>query len=80
MAIPVAHFVSQADHRPHADPPSTGRAPADSDCILTREEGEQLAIAIPMARPVTVAKTNHYSILFRYNPEAIREVQQFLTG
>lgn len=27
MAIQVAHFVSQAAHRPHVDPPNTGRAP-----------------------------------------------------
>ena len=57
MAIPVAHFVSQADHCPHAEPPSTGRAPlADSDYILTREEGEQPAIAIPNARVINIAK------------------------
>ena len=29
---------------------------ADSDCILTREEGEQPAIAIPNARVINIAK------------------------
>ena len=54
--------------------------PTDYDSILTWEEGEQLASAIPNARLVTVAKADHYTILFRHNPEAIREVQEFLTG
>jgi len=75
MAIPVAHFVLQADHRPHADPPSTGRA---SDRLRLHPHsggGEQLAIAIPNARLIAIANADHYTILFRHNPEAIREVQ-----
>ena len=48
-AISVAHFVSQADHRPHADPPSTGRA---SDRLRLGRRGS-MAIAIPNARRIT---------------------------
>ena len=66
-------------HRPITAPTLILQAPAglltDSDCILTREEGEQLAIAIPNARLITIANAHHYTILFRHNPEAIREVQ-----
>jgi pimeloyl-ACP methyl ester carboxylesterase len=71
-------------HRQITAPTLILQAPAgfltDYDSILTWEEGEQLAIAIPNARLVTVAKADHYTILFRHNPEAIREVQEFLTG
>ena len=80
MAIPVAHFVSQADHCPHAEPPSTGRAPGRLRLHPDSGGGGQLAIAIPNARLITIAKADHYTILFRHNPEAIREVQEFLTG
>jgi len=52
----------------------------DSDCILSRDEGEQLAAAIPGARLVTVAGVNHYTILLGHNPEVIDEVQRFLTA
>ena len=68
-----------SNHRQIIAPTLILQAPAglltDSDCILTREEGEQLAIAIPNTRVITVAEANHYSILLRHNPEAIREVQ-----
>ena len=66
-------------YRPITAPTLILQAPAglltDSDCILTREEGEQLAIAIPNARLIAIANADHYTILFRHNPEAIREVQ-----
>ena len=52
----------------------------DSDCILSREEGEQLTAAIPDARLVTVAGVNHYTILFARNPEVIDKVQRFLAA
>ena len=65
-------------HRQITAPTLILQAPAglltDSNCILTREEGEQLAIAIPNARLITIAKADHYIILFRHNPEAIRDV------
>jgi len=65
-------------HRQITAPTLILQAPAglltDSNCILTREEGEQLAIAIPNARLITIAKADHYIILFRHNPEAIRGV------
>lgn len=52
----------------------------DDDCILSREEGERLAGAIPDARLVTVAGANHYTILFAPQPEAPSEVRRFLAG
>jgi len=58
-------------HRQITAPTQILQAPAgfltDYDSILTWEEGEQLAIAIPNARLVTVAKANRYSILVRHN-------------
>jgi pimeloyl-ACP methyl ester carboxylesterase len=60
------------------------RAPAglmtDSDCILSREEAERLAGAIPDARLVTVAGSNHYTILLSRQPEALGKVSRFLAG
>ena len=50
----------------------------DGDAIMTREEGERLAGAIPDARLVTVAGANHYTILFEIHPKALREVSRFL--
>jgi pimeloyl-ACP methyl ester carboxylesterase len=50
----------------------------NSDAIMTLEEGERLASAIPDARLVTVAGANHYTILFASHPEALREVSRFL--
>ncbi len=52
----------------------------ESDSIMTREEGEQLANAIPNARLLTVAGANHYTILFDLHSEALSEVRRFLAG
>ena len=76
MAISVAHFVSQADHRPHADPPSTGRA---SDRLRLHPHsggGGATGNRNPERAPhYTIAKADHYTILLlRHNPEAIRDV------
>jgi len=51
---------------------------SNNDGIMSREEGERLASAIPHARHVTVAGANHYTILFAYNAEALSEVRRFL--
>ena len=50
----------------------------EGDAIMTREEAERLAGAIPDARLVTVAGANHYTILFDFHPEALSEVKRFL--
>lgn len=52
----------------------------DSDCIMSREEGERLASAIRGARLLTVAAANHYTILLAPNAEALSEVNRFLAG
>jgi hypothetical protein len=74
MAILVAHFVSQTDHRPHADPPSTGRA---SDRLRLHPHsggGGATGHRNPERAPhYTIAKADHYTILLRHNPEAIRD-------
>lgn len=50
----------------------------DTDAIMSREEGERLANAIPHASLVTVVGTNHYSILLVPNLEVLSKVNQFL--
>jgi len=50
----------------------------DSDGIMSREEGERLASAIQDARLLTVARANHYTILFDFQPAALSEVKRFL--
>jgi pimeloyl-ACP methyl ester carboxylesterase len=52
----------------------------DTDAIMSQEEGERLANAIPHARLVTVVGANHYSILLAPNLEALSEVKRFLAG
>ena len=49
-----------------------------NDGIMSREEGERLASAIPDARLVTVPGANHYTILLASYPEALSEVKRFL--
>ncbi len=51
-----------------------------SDAILSREEGERLAAAIPDARLVTVARANHYTILLTFHDDALNEVNRFLAA
>jgi len=52
----------------------------DTDAIMSQEEGERLANAIPHARLVTVVGANHYSILLAPNQEALNEVKRFLAA
>ena len=52
----------------------------DTDAIMSQEEGERLANAIPGARLVTVARANHYTILLAPNLEALSEVNRFLAS
>ena len=71
-------------HQKIAAPTLILHAPAglltDTDAIMSREEGERLANAIPHARLVTVVGANHYSILLEPNLEAFNEVNRFLAS
>jgi pimeloyl-ACP methyl ester carboxylesterase len=48
------------------------------DCLMTQEEAEAMAHAIPRCTLVVVPGTNHYTILLGDNPAVVREVGAFL--
>jgi pimeloyl-ACP methyl ester carboxylesterase len=48
------------------------------DCLMTQEEAEAMAHAIPDCRLVTVESTNHYTVLLGGHPLVAREVRTFL--
>lgn len=48
------------------------------DCVMTQEEAEAMARAIPDCRLVVAPKTNHYTVLLADNPLAARELDAFL--
>lgn len=50
----------------------------EDDCLMTQEEAEALAHAIPSCRLVVVPGTNHYTILLGDHPLVRREVRAFL--
>jgi pimeloyl-ACP methyl ester carboxylesterase len=52
----------------------------DDDCLMTQEEAEAMAHAIPRCRLVVVPATNHYTVLLGAHPVAIREIRDFLGG
>jgi pimeloyl-ACP methyl ester carboxylesterase len=52
----------------------------DSDCLMTQEEAEAMARAIPDCRLVVAPGTNHYTILLGAHPLVRGEVQAFLAG
>ncbi|HSE04863.1 MAG TPA: alpha/beta hydrolase [Methylomirabilota bacterium] len=49
-----------------------------SDCLMTQEEAEALAHAIPRSRLVVVPGTNHYTVLLGQNPEVRSALLAFL--
>jgi len=51
-----------------------------TDCLMTREEGEAMAHAIPKSRLVVVPKTNHYTVLLGSHPKVKTALRAFLTG
>ncbi|MBI3028698.1 MAG: alpha/beta hydrolase [Candidatus Rokubacteria bacterium] len=51
-----------------------------TDCLMTREEGEAMARAIPKSRLVVVPKTNHYTILLGKNPKTRQAIRRFLAS
>ena len=51
-----------------------------TDCLMTQEEAEAMAHAIPNCRLVVVPTTNHYTVLLGENPVVTRELRAFLAG
>ncbi len=51
-----------------------------TDCLMTREEGEAMAHAIPKSRLVVVPKTNHYTVLLGSHPKVRTALRAFLKG
>jgi pimeloyl-ACP methyl ester carboxylesterase len=49
-----------------------------TDCLMTQEEAEALAHAIPRSRLVVVPGTNHYTVLLGQNPKVKRALHAFL--
>lgn len=49
-----------------------------SDCLMTREEADALAHAIPQAKLVAIPNTNHYTILMGSNPKVRSALRGFL--
>jgi pimeloyl-ACP methyl ester carboxylesterase len=60
------------------------RAPAgllrDDDCLMTQEEAEAMARAIPRCRLVVVEGSNHYTVLLGGLPQVRKEVDAFLAA
>ena len=51
-----------------------------TDCLMTQEEAEALAHAIPKSRLVVVPKTNHYTVLLGKNPTVKQALRRFLAS
>ncbi len=51
-----------------------------TDCLMTQEEGEAMAHAIPKSRLVVVPKTNHYTVLLGSHPKVRTALRAFLAG
>jgi pimeloyl-ACP methyl ester carboxylesterase len=49
-----------------------------TDCLMTQEEGQALAHAIPRAKLVVVPGTNHYTVLLGQNPKVKSALRAFL--
>lgn len=50
----------------------------DDDCLMTQDEAEAMAHAIPDCQLVVVPKTNHYTVLLGDNPGALDAVRAHL--
>lgn len=51
-----------------------------TDCLMSQEEGEAMAHAIPKSRLVVVPRTNHYTVLLGKNPKTRQAIRQFLAS
>jgi pimeloyl-ACP methyl ester carboxylesterase len=49
-----------------------------TDCLMTQDEAEAMADAIPKSRLVVVPKTNHYTVLLGKNPKTRQAIREFL--
>jgi pimeloyl-ACP methyl ester carboxylesterase len=49
-----------------------------TDCLMTQEEAEAMAHAIPRAKLVVVPGTNHYTVLLGQNPKVKSALRAFL--
>ncbi len=49
-----------------------------TDCLMTQEEAQAVAHAIPKSRLVVVPNTNHYTVLMGHNPKVKAALRQFL--
>ena len=50
------------------------------DCLMTQEEAEAMAHAIPYCRLVVVPRTNHYTVVLGQHPVVARALREFLDG
>ncbi|HSE92221.1 MAG TPA: alpha/beta hydrolase [Methylomirabilota bacterium] len=71
-------------HHTLAAPALLVRAPdgllTATDCLMTQDEAEAMAHAIPRCRLVVAPGTNHYTVLLSDEPVVKREVLDFLRG
>jgi pimeloyl-ACP methyl ester carboxylesterase len=51
-----------------------------TDCLMTQEEGEAMAAAVPRSRLVVVPKTNHYTVLLGSHRKVKAALRGFLKG
>ncbi len=51
-----------------------------TDCLMTQEEAEAMAHAIPASKLVLVPGTNHYTVLLGANPKVKLALRRFLAG
>jgi len=49
-----------------------------TDCLMTQEEAQAMAHAIPKSRLVVVPNTNHYTVLMGHNPKVKTALRRFL--
>jgi pimeloyl-ACP methyl ester carboxylesterase len=72
------------DHHRIKAPTLIFRAPdgllTPTDCLMTQEEAEAMAHAIPRAKLVVVPGTNHYTVLLGQNPKVKTALRAFLKG
>jgi pimeloyl-ACP methyl ester carboxylesterase len=51
-----------------------------TDCLMTQDEAEAMARAIPRAKLVVVPGTNHYTVLLGQHPKVKNALRAFLKG
>ena len=49
-----------------------------TDCLMTAEEAQAMAHAIPKSTLVTVPRTNHYTVVMGHNPKVKTALRRFL--